>query len=214
MIQNSDTKWTYHPPPRIVFWSLEVEVVNVLAHLAAETTSLVMQGAPDDEDSVPQRPVGLNPQEALTKCDEARDMENGVGIQVMELNPICKQKTAKKRMEGKRESLEKECEEKNPESWRWPGYDLWTGGENFRRVVLQQANLLSARQLPVANLGLDPIPNIGRVSVGGLDLLCGGTAGGTSHGRASLAHNGSAQQELCGREGRRDACRRSAQGRR
>jgi hypothetical protein len=137
-------------------------------------------------------------------------MENGVGIQVVELNPICKQKAAKKRMEGKRESPEKECEEKYPKSWRWPGYDLRTGGENFRRVVLQQANLLGARQLPIANLGLDPIPNIGRVSVGSLDLL----HGGTDRSRASLAYNGGAQQELCGREGRRDACRRSAQGRR
>jgi hypothetical protein len=89
------------PPPRIVFQSLEVEVVDVLAHLAAETTSLVMQGAPDDEDSAPQCPVGLNPQEALTKRDEARDMENGVGIQVMDLNPIRKQKATKKRMKGK-----------------------------------------------------------------------------------------------------------------
>jgi hypothetical protein len=68
------------PPPRIVFQSLEVEVVDVLAHLAAEITSLVMQGAPNDENSAPQRPVGLDPQEALTKRDEARDMENGVGI--------------------------------------------------------------------------------------------------------------------------------------
>jgi hypothetical protein len=48
-------------------------------------------------------------------------------------------------MRGKREPPEKECEEKYPESWRWPEYDLWTGGENFRRIVLQQADLLSAR---------------------------------------------------------------------
>jgi hypothetical protein len=95
-----------------------------------------MQRTPDDEDSAPQRPVGLNPQEALTKRDKARDMKNGVGIQVVELNPICKQKAAKKRVEGKRESPEKECKEKYPKSWRWPGYDLRTGGENFCRVVL------------------------------------------------------------------------------
>jgi hypothetical protein len=45
--------------------------------------------------------VGLNPQEALAKRDEARDVKNGVGIQVMKLNPICKHKTAKERMRGK-----------------------------------------------------------------------------------------------------------------
>jgi hypothetical protein len=80
---------------------LEVEVVDVLAHLAAETSSLVMQRAPNDEDSAPQCPVGLNPQEALTKRDKARDMKDGVGIQVVELNPICEQKATKKRREGK-----------------------------------------------------------------------------------------------------------------
>jgi hypothetical protein len=42
-----------HPPPEIVFQSLEVEIVDVLAHLAAETASLVVQGAPDDENSAP-----------------------------------------------------------------------------------------------------------------------------------------------------------------
>jgi hypothetical protein len=49
------------PPPRIVVRSLEVEVVDILAHLAAETAGLVMQGALDDKDSAPHRPVGLDP---------------------------------------------------------------------------------------------------------------------------------------------------------
>jgi hypothetical protein len=95
-----------------------------------------MQGAPDDKDSVPQHPVRLNPQEALTKREKARDMENGVGIQVVELNPIRKQKVAKKRIKGKRESPEEECEENYPEACRWPGNDFWTGDEDFRQIVL------------------------------------------------------------------------------
>jgi hypothetical protein len=41
------------PPPRIVFRSLEVEIVDVLVHPAAGTASLVVQGAPDDENSAP-----------------------------------------------------------------------------------------------------------------------------------------------------------------
>jgi hypothetical protein len=45
--------------------------------------------------------VGLDPQETLTKHDKTRDVENGVGIQVMELNPIREQKAAKERMRGK-----------------------------------------------------------------------------------------------------------------
>jgi hypothetical protein len=50
---------------------------------------------------------------------------------------------------------------KVPRILEGPGYDLRTGGANFRRVVLQQANLVGACQLPVTNLGLDPIPTLG-----------------------------------------------------
>jgi hypothetical protein len=60
-----------------------------------------VQRASDDKNSAPQRPVGLDPQETLTKHDEEHNVKNGVGIQVMKLNPICKQKTAKERMRGK-----------------------------------------------------------------------------------------------------------------
>jgi hypothetical protein len=45
--------------------------------------------------------VGLDPHETFTKRDEARNVKNGVGIQIMKLNPVCKQKTTKERMRGK-----------------------------------------------------------------------------------------------------------------
>jgi hypothetical protein len=93
--------------------------------------------APDDKNPAPECPVGLDPQKTLAEYDEARDVQNGVGIQIVKLNPVSKKGTSEERMRGKREPPEKECKEKYPESWRWPGYDLRTGGENFRRVVLQ-----------------------------------------------------------------------------
>jgi hypothetical protein len=105
-------------------------------------------------------------------------VQNSIGIQIVKLNPISKKVTSKERMRGKREPPKEEREEKYPEARRWPGYDFRTGGENFRRIVLQHADLLGARQLLVSNLGLDPIPNSGRVSVGGLGLLRGGTGRG------------------------------------
>jgi hypothetical protein len=46
--------------------------------------------------------VGFNPQETFTEHDEARNVKDGIGIQVMELNPISKEKTAEERMWGKR----------------------------------------------------------------------------------------------------------------
>jgi hypothetical protein len=36
-----------------------------LAHLAAEAASLVMLWAPNDENPMPERPMGLDPQETL-----------------------------------------------------------------------------------------------------------------------------------------------------
>jgi hypothetical protein len=48
-------------PAGIVFWHSKVEVLDVLTHLAAEAAGLVMERAPDDENSPPERPVGFDP---------------------------------------------------------------------------------------------------------------------------------------------------------
>jgi hypothetical protein len=62
----------------------------------------------------------------------------------MELNPVRKEKAAKKRMRRKRKSPEEEGEKDYPEAWGRLGDDLWTGGEGFRRIILQNANFLGA----------------------------------------------------------------------
>jgi hypothetical protein len=49
---------------------------------------------------MPERPVGLNTEEALTERDETCNVEDGVEIQIMELNPVSKENTSKKRMRG------------------------------------------------------------------------------------------------------------------
>jgi hypothetical protein len=54
------------PPARIALQHLKIEVLDVLAHLAAEAASLVVLRAPDDENSMPERPMGLDPQETFT----------------------------------------------------------------------------------------------------------------------------------------------------
>jgi hypothetical protein len=60
----------------------------------------------------------------------------------MELNPICKEKAAKKRVRGKRKPSEDESKKYYSEAWGRPGDDLWTGGEGLRRIIFQNANLL------------------------------------------------------------------------
>jgi hypothetical protein len=189
------------PPTRIVLRHLEIEIFDVLTHLAAEAASLVVRRTPDGEDSTPERPVGFDPEKALTEHDETRNVENGVGIQIVELNPVSKEKTSEERMRGKRKPSKEKSEKDYPKARRWPGYDFWTGGENLRQIILQEADLLGARQLLVADLGLDPVPNNGLVRIGGLGLF----RGGTGRSRVSLAHGGGAQQELR-RNGRWERC--------
>jgi hypothetical protein len=62
------------PPTGIVFRRLEIEVLDILAHLAAEAASMVVQRAPDDKNLTPERPMGLDPQETFTKRGETRNV--------------------------------------------------------------------------------------------------------------------------------------------
>jgi hypothetical protein len=181
------------PPSRIVLQCLEIEIFDVLAHLAAEATSLVVRGTPNCVNLMLERPVGLDTKEALTEHDETCNVENGVGIQIMELNPISKEETLEERMRGKRKPSKEKSKKDYPEARRWPRYDFWAGGENLRWIILQEADLLAARQLLVADLALDPVHNNGLVHIGGLGFFHGGTTGGAGHGRASFAHGGGAQ---------------------
>jgi hypothetical protein len=79
----------FRPPAGIVFERLKVEVGDILAHLTAEATGLEWQRVPDDEDSAPKHPMGFDPQKAFTKRDETHNVKYGVGISIMELNPVC-----------------------------------------------------------------------------------------------------------------------------
>jgi hypothetical protein len=88
------------PLAGIVFWHLEIEVLDILAHLAAEAASLVVLRASDDENSTPERPMGFDPQGTFTKRDETCNVQNSVGIQIMKLNPISEKETLKERMRG------------------------------------------------------------------------------------------------------------------
>jgi hypothetical protein len=58
-------------PARIVLKHPQLEVFNFGVHCAAETAGLIVERAPDDEDSPPERPMGFDPQETFTQHDEA-----------------------------------------------------------------------------------------------------------------------------------------------
>jgi hypothetical protein len=79
---------------------------------------------PDGENSTPERPVGFDPEEALTEHDETRNVENSVGIQIVELNLVSKEKTSEERMRGKLNPSKEKSEKDYPEARRWLGYDF------------------------------------------------------------------------------------------
>jgi hypothetical protein len=45
--------------------------------------------------------VGFDPQETFIECDKTRNVQNHIGIQIMELNPIREEEATKKRVRGK-----------------------------------------------------------------------------------------------------------------
>jgi hypothetical protein len=92
----------FRPPVGIVFGHLEVEIWNVRAHLATEAASVVAQWVPDGENPAPKHPMGLDPQKAFTERDKTRNVQNSIGIQIMELNPVREKEPTKKRVRGKR----------------------------------------------------------------------------------------------------------------
>jgi hypothetical protein len=113
-------------------------------------------------------------------------VQDSVGIQIVKLNLIREEESTEKWMRRKRKSTKKEGEEKYPEAHGWSGKDLGPGDENFRRIIIQDANLLGALQFLLQELGLDPIAHSGHVGIGGLGFLHGGASGGG----VSLAHGG------------------------
>src|ERR1041385_8975445 len=49
----------------------------------------------------PKSPMGINPQESLTKSDETRNVQNPIGSKVMQLEPIGMQQAPNERMQRK-----------------------------------------------------------------------------------------------------------------
>jgi hypothetical protein len=54
----------------------------------------------------------------------------------VKLNPVSKEESTEEGMQRKRESAEKEGEEKYPKARGWSGNDFGPGDENFHRVIL------------------------------------------------------------------------------
>jgi hypothetical protein len=53
-------------PTEIILRCPQLEVSNFRVHRAAKTAGLLIEGAPDDEDSPPEHPMGFDPHETFT----------------------------------------------------------------------------------------------------------------------------------------------------
>jgi hypothetical protein len=56
----------FRPLASIVLQCPKIEVLDIRAHLTSKTANLIIERAPNDENSPPQCPVGFDPQETLT----------------------------------------------------------------------------------------------------------------------------------------------------
>jgi hypothetical protein len=71
------------------------------------------------KDALPERPVRLDSQKALTQCDEARNVQHHVGSQIVQLHSVYKQQPTKKFEGWNRKAVEEKGHENYPESHRW-----------------------------------------------------------------------------------------------
>src|ERR1041385_2042657 len=62
----------------------------------------------------PKSPMGINPQESLTKSDETRNVQNPIGSKVMQLEPIRIQQPSNERMQRKSKPTVEEVREAYP----------------------------------------------------------------------------------------------------
>ena len=90
----------FFAPPLDGVGEFDVEIFDVRADANNNTAYVVgnIVGAitAEDEDALPHRPISLGSEEALAKGDENRNVEDGVGSELMKLQPIHKKQSTKK----------------------------------------------------------------------------------------------------------------------
>src|SRR3954470_17965477 len=75
----------------------------------------------------PNTPVRVDAKKALAKGDKNGDMKNRVRSQLMQLNPVNKEETMKKLVDGSRKTADKKFGKHYPKSCRWRGSSFITG---------------------------------------------------------------------------------------
>ena len=138
----------------------DVEIFDVRTNIDNNAANVVgdVVGAitAEAENTLPQSPIRLGPEEALTQCDENRDVEDGIGRQLMQLKPIDKQKTPKKLVDWGRKTSDEVVNETDPIlDWRrWVALLL---GKAERSFLLAEPQLLQQVDVLGRDLGSFPL---------------------------------------------------------
>ena len=141
-------------PPLDGVGEFDVEVVHFgtdaddnAAHIVGDIAGAV---APEIENALPQAPMRMGPEEALAQSDENRDMEDGVRGQLMQLNPVNKEKSTEKLVDGggkaANEVVDKSYPVPNGRTW-----EAFVAGEDQRALLLVQAKLLEGLLVLIGN---------------------------------------------------------------
>jgi hypothetical protein len=77
---------------------LDVEIIDISPNTDNNATYVISDvvGAitAEAENALPQSPIGRDSEEAFAKCDKNRNVKDGIGSQLVQLNPINKKKAA------------------------------------------------------------------------------------------------------------------------
>jgi hypothetical protein len=147
------------PPTLDGVGEFDVEIFDVRTNTDNNAANVVgdVVGAitAEAEDTLPQSPIRLDPEEALTQCDKNRHVEDGIGRQLMQLKPIDKQKTPKKLVDWGRKTSDEVVNETDPIiDWRpWVALFL---GELEGVLFLAESHLL--QQVDVLGRDLGSLP--------------------------------------------------------
>jgi hypothetical protein len=83
------------------------------------------------EDLPPKAPVGVNAEEGLTQSNEDGKVENGIGSQLPELNPVEEKERAKKLVGRERKPVKQKSGKHNSKAFWRP----WAGGRTWMKEV-------------------------------------------------------------------------------
>ena len=106
----------------------------------------------DAENALPQSPIRLDSEEALTQCDKNRHVEDGIGRQLMQLKPIDKEEAPKKFVDRGRKTADEMVNKTDPIlHWRrWIALFL---GEARCVLLLGEPQLLLQIHILAGDLG-------------------------------------------------------------